>query len=159
MPTAHDSRHPGDQATLRIEAAPEKLYEIVSDPSRMGELSPECTGGTWLGGATRPAVGAVFKGTNKRGFMRWSTANKVVAAEPGKVFSFETKQSGVRWTYRFEADGSGTLVTEERAEWRSRPLLAKVATTLALGGLEGHENELRDGMVATLERLKKVAEG
>lgn len=159
MPPAQESPHPGDQASVRIEASPEALYAIVSDPSRMGELSPECTGGRWLGGAAGPAVGAVFKGTNKRRFMRWSTANTVVEATPGKVFSFETRQSGVRWTYRFDPDESGTMVTEERAEWRSRPLIARVATAVALGGRAGHEQELRDGIVATLERLKAVAEG
>ena len=158
MSPAHDSRHPDDSVTLRIAASPDTLYGIVSDPTRMGELSPECTGGSWLGGASGPAVGAVFKGHNKRGIVRWSTTNRVVEAVPGEVFSFETKQSGVRWTYRFEGDANGTVVTEERAEWRDRPLVAKVAATLLMGGIAGHEEELRAGMLATLERLKVVAE-
>jgi uncharacterized protein YndB with AHSA1/START domain len=159
MPTPHDSGHPDDHVSLRIDASPERLYEIVSDPAGMGRLSPECVGGSWVGGATGPAVGATFKGRNKRGLARWSTRNEVVEAEPGKVFSFETKQSGMRWTYRFEPDGAGTVVTEERAEWRDRPLIAKVFTTLALGGVDDHEEELRTGMQQTLERLKAVAEG
>jgi hypothetical protein len=158
MPTPHDSGHPGDRVSLRVEASPEVLYGIVSDPAGMGRLSPECTGGSWVGGATGPAVGAVFKGRNKRGMARWSTRNEVVEAVPGQVFSFETKQSGMRWTYRFEPDGSGTLVTEERAEWRARPLLARFFTAVALGGGAGHEEELRQGMLETLGRLKAVAE-
>ena len=80
--------------------------------------------------------------------------NKVVEAEPGKVFAFETQQSGMRWTYRFEPDGDGTLVTEERAAFKARPLVAKVFAVVALGGVDDHEDELRDGMLATLERLK-----
>jgi hypothetical protein len=158
MSTPHDSGHPGDRVSLRIEASPEALYGIVTDPSGMGRLSPECIGGSWVGGATGPAVGATFKGRNKRGIARWSTSNKVVEAEPGKVFSFETKQSGTRWTYRFEPDGSGTLVTEEREAWRDRPLIAKAFAALALGGIDDHEDELREGMRQTLERLKAVAE-
>jgi hypothetical protein len=158
MPDAHDPGHPGDSVSLRIEASPDRLYELVSNPANMGRLSPECVGGRWLGGATGPAVGAQFKGRNKRGVARWSTRNTVVAAEPGREFAFETKQSGTRWSYRFEPDGSGTLVTESRAAWRDRPLIAKAFAAALLGGVGDHEDELRDGMRATLERLREVAE-
>ena len=78
---------------------------------------------------------------------------------PGEAFAFETQQSGTRWTYRFEPDGDGTIVTESRAAWRSRPLVAKVFSAIALGGVADHDDEMRDGMLATLERLKAVAEG
>jgi hypothetical protein len=159
MADAHDSRHPGDSVSLRIAASPDQLYGIVTDIANMGRLSPECTGGSWVGGATGPAVGAVFKGRNQRGIARWSTKNRVVEAEPGKAFAFETQQSGMSWRYAFEPDGDGTVVTESRAEFKDKPLIAKVFTALALGGQEGHEDELREGMRQTLERLKAVAEG
>lgn len=157
-PAATTPPAPGDEVSLHIAASPEALYAIVTDVSRMGELSPECTGGTWQGGATGPAVGATFKGTNKRGYARWSTSNTVVEADPGRAFAWETKQSGVRWGFRFAAEGDGTLVTEHRREFKDRPLVAKVFAKLALGGVAEHEDELRDGMRATLERLKAVAE-
>lgn len=148
-----------DEVSLHIGAPPKRIYDIVSDVTQMGRLSPECTGGKWLGGTTSPAVGARFKGTNKRGWLRWSTTNEVVVADPGRAFAFETQQSGMRWSYRLEPDGDGTLVTESRAPWRERPLIAKTATKLFLGGLDEHDDELRDGMRATLERVKAVAEG
>ena len=110
------------------------IYEIVTDIAQMGRLSPECTGGKWLDGATGPAVGARFKGSNKRGFARWSTTNKVVEAEPGQAFSFETQQSAARWTYRMQPDGTGTLVTESREMFKERPAVAKVFAKLLLGG-------------------------
>lgn len=149
---------PADQTSLRIEASPQRIYELITDVAGMGRLSPECTGGRWLDDATGPAVGARFKGSNKRGFVRWSTTNTVVAAEPGAVFSFETKDSGTRWTYRLEADGDGTVVTESREAFQDRPALARFFTKLLLGGLEEHEDELREGMAATLRRLKDLAE-
>src|SRR3546814_1394732 len=95
----------GDSVTVRIAAPPERIYAIVTDIENMGRLSPECTGGRWLAGATGPRVGARFKGTNKRGLMRWSTTNLVVDAEPDRRFAFETKQSGARWSYVLEPDG------------------------------------------------------
>lgn len=147
-----------DEVSLRVEATPDHVYEIVTDIAQMGRLSPECTGGRWLDGATGPAVGASFKGSNKRGVARWSTNNRVVAATPGEEFSFETKESGTRWTYRMQADGTGTIVTESRAAFKDRPLLARVFSTLLLGGIEDHDDEMRAGMQQTLERLKTVAE-
>jgi uncharacterized protein YndB with AHSA1/START domain len=147
-----------DAVSVQIDAPPERIYDIVTDVAQMGRLSPECIGGRWLDGATGPAVGARFKGTNKRGFARWSTTNKVIEAEVGRAFSFETQQSGYRWTYRFEPDGAGTVVTESRAPFKDRPMVAKVFTKLLLGGEAGHEGELRDGMRATLDRVKAIAE-
>lgn len=157
-PTDDPPVDPADAVSLRIEASPEALYDIVSDPSRMGDLSPECIGGRWLDGATAPAVGARFKGRNKRGVVRWSTTCTVIAADRGRAFAFEVGDSGMRWRYDFEPDGTGTLVTESRAHAREYPWLAKWFTTLLLGGVDRHTEELRDGMRATLERLRAVAE-
>lgn len=150
---------PDDEVALHISAPPERIYGIVTDVAGMGRLSPECTGGRWLGDATGPAVGARFKGTNKRGFARWSTTNEVVEAEVGRAFSFKTLQSGYQWTYRLEPDGAGTMVTERRDPFRKRPTVAKLFTQVLLGGEDGHNDEMRAGMRATLERVKALAEG
>jgi uncharacterized protein YndB with AHSA1/START domain len=147
-----------DEAAVMIAAKPERVYEIVTDIANMGRLSPECTGGKWKGKARKPEVGAVFKGKNRRGPVRWSTKNRVVAAEPGEVFAFETKQSGTRWRYQFTQAAGHTIVTETREPFRNRPLSARVFTALLLGGVKGHDNEMREGMVATLNQLKALAE-
>lgn len=154
----------GDKVSLRIAAPPDRIYELITDIAGMGRLSPECTGGTWLDGATGPTVGARFKGTNRRGFARWSTVSTVVAADPGNRFAFETKQSGFRWTYELVADPdldgtTATIVTESRAAFTDRPLVARIYTKVALGGVEEHDQEMRDGMRRTLERLRDIAEG
>ena len=149
---------PADVVSIRIDAAPDVLYDLVTDPANMGRLSPECTGGRWLDGATGPAVGARFKGSNKRGVIRWSTTATVVAAEPGREFAFEVGDSGIRWAYAFEPDGTGTVVTESRVASKPYPFIAKAFTTVLLGGVERHTQELRDGMAATLARLKELAE-
>jgi len=153
------SPDPRDQVSLAIGASPERLYGLVADVTRMGRLSPECTGGKWLGKADGPALGARFKGRNKRGLARWSTSNTVVAADPGREFAFDTKQSGFRWRYRFESVGDGaTVVTESREQFARRPVSARVFTKLVLGGVGSHDDEMRSGMLDTLTRLKLVAE-
>jgi hypothetical protein len=150
-----------DTVSLEIAAEPQRVYDLVTDITQMGRWSPECVGGVWLDGATGPAVGARFRGRNKRGVARWSTTNTVVAADPGREFAFETKQSGMRWRYRFEPahDGAATVVTESREPWRDKkPMIARVFTALALGGNDDHDDELRDGMLETLQRVKAAAE-
>lgn len=53
-------------SVARVIGAPaEVVYDLVSDVTRMGDYSPENTGGTWLDGATGPAVGARVTGTNE----------------------------------------------------------------------------------------------
>src|SRR5262245_6368123 len=99
------------EAEVHIEASPEAVYAVVTDVTRMGEWSPETTKCEWLDGATGPAVGARFKGTNKRGFVTWSTKPTVVAAEAGREFAFDVG-GDTKWTYRFEPDGTGTKLTE-----------------------------------------------
>src|SRR5437899_4400364 len=100
---------------LHIDVPPEKLYDLISDVTRMGEWSPETVRCQWIGGTSGPAVGARFKGTNKRRIFRWSTKPEVVAAERGREFSFVTKSRGpsTKWTYRFEpTSGGGTDLVE-----------------------------------------------
>jgi len=50
------------------------------------------------------------------------------------------------------------LVTELRESFRDRPLVARVFAGGLLGGIGAHDEEMRDGMAATLGRLKTVAE-
>jgi len=147
-----------DEVSERIEASPEVLYELVSDLPRMGRFSPENRGGRWIGSLRGPVVDARFLGFNRRGWVVWATIGKVVSAEPGREFAFEVPSSGAKWTYRFEPDGDATLVTELRESFRDRPLVARVFAGGLLGGIGAHDEEMRDGMAATLGRLKTVAE-
>ena len=158
MPADPSISSPADEVTLHIEAPADRIYDIVTDIAQMGRLSPECTGGKWLDGATGPAVGARFRGSNKRGWARWSTTNNVMEAEPGRAFSFETQQSAARWTYRMEPEGTGTVVTETRELYKQRPTVATIFTKIFLGGDASQDDELRKGMRQTLERLKQLAE-
>src|SRR6266704_326826 len=95
------------EASVHVDAPPEKVYELVTDVGRMGEWSPECRHCEWLDGATGPTVGAHFKGSNKNGIFRWSTKPRVLVADEGREFSFATDIRGkdfTKWTYRFEPD-------------------------------------------------------
>ncbi len=144
------------EARTQVSAPPEKLYELVSDVTRMGEWSPETVKCEWIDGATGPAVGARFKGTNKRSFARWSTKPTVVAADAPHEFAFATKET--RWTYRFEpASGGGTEMSESFEMIKDVPLFVVVGERLM--GIKDRKADLERAMQKTLERIKRAAEG
>ena len=115
--------------SVRIEAPAERVWELVSDLPGMGALSPENTGGTWRGGATGPAVGARFRGSNRNGWRRWSTRVQVTRCEPGRSFALAVSSIGIpvsEWAYDITADGDGACVVVEsladrRPGWFKKP--------------------------------------
>lgn len=141
------------QATIQIEAPPERVYELVSDLTRTGEWSPECYRCEWTGGSIGPAVGARFRGYNRRGRVRWETSGKVVIADPAREFSFTTallgKLPATRWTYRLRARDGGTELTESYRAPRAGALILLH---------RWRAPELHQAMQTTLERMKRLAE-
>jgi hypothetical protein len=140
-------------------AAPaEKIWDLVSDVTKIGRYSPETFEAEWLEGATGPAVGAKFRGHVKRngkGPIYWITCT-VLVSEPGREFAFGTgpadKPMNV-WKYRLERSGDGTDVTE------SFQLADQIWLNLywaLLGWTRGKTN--RNGMQTTLERIKAEVE-
>ena len=80
--------------TRDIAAPPDHVWTMVADLARMGEWSPENTGGQWVKGATGPGLGARFKGTNANGKRNWSTNIVVTECEQGRRFSFDVSSFG-----------------------------------------------------------------
>ena len=149
------------EASIHIEAPPEKVYTLVSDVTRMGEWSPETTKCEWLDGATGPAVGARFKGSNKNGMIRWSTKPRVLAADDGHEFSFVTDMRGndlTKWSYRFAPDASGTKVTESFEMMADQPGFITFLEKRVMR-VKDRRAELEKGMEATLQRIKAAVEG
>jgi uncharacterized protein YndB with AHSA1/START domain len=148
------------EVSRTIAASADRLYEMVSDLPRMGEWSSENTGGKWAKGATGPAVGARFKGTNRSGWRRWSTQATVMVAEPGREFAFDVDAHGMavaRWGYRFEpADGGAATTVTEYWEDHRAPLIATI-TGVAVG-VKNRSTHNRAGMEATLAKLAAAAE-
>ena len=146
-----------DETSVTIGAAPDKVWAMVSDITRMGEWSPGNTGGKWILGAKGPAVGAKFLGFNKRGFKRWFTTCKVIESERPNSFAFQVIENRMKWGFRIQptSDG-GTLLTQWRD--RDKPPLAPVralATVIFQGKVE---EEMVEGMQQTLSAIKVKAE-
>lgn len=142
-------------ASVEISAGPDEVWAVVSDVARMPEFSPELRR-LFVIGSKEPRVGMKMVGINRRKYVAWPTTSQVVRLEPGRAVAWKTRESGATWTYELEPTGSGTRVTGRR----DLPKFTVGTTLLApvIGGAEGHDQELADGIRATLERIKATVE-
>jgi len=151
--------------SIAIGRVPEDVYAIVSDVTRIGELSPVCRSGEWDDPHQAGQVGAWFTGHNAIGELTWDTHCQVVAAEPGREFTFINHGLNgdaelVRWGYTFEPQGDGTRATES---WQVLPaypdfLMAGDLSRDVKPQIEGMAQMARDGIRDTLANLKRLAE-
>jgi uncharacterized protein YndB with AHSA1/START domain len=147
-----------ESATVHIAAPPERIWELLSDVTKIGRYSPETFEAEWLEGATGPAVGAKFRGHVKRngiGPTYWTTCT-VRECVPGRAFTFGVGPSDKPlsiWGYHLEPNGDGTDVTES---FDLTPTALLRFYWAVLGWARGRTN--RNDMRTTLERVKAEVE-
>jgi Polyketide cyclase / dehydrase and lipid transport len=150
-----------DSVTIHIDAPPGEVYAIVADVTRTPEFSPEILSCRWLDGATGPVVGARFAARNKvPNRPAWTNKPVVTVADAGRTFAVartERFAGTVEWTYRFEADGDGTLMTESYEVTRPLSRFGWFIIGVVFARKD-RRTDLRDGMQQTLERLRATAE-
>ncbi|HSE07909.1 MAG TPA: SRPBCC family protein [Nocardioidaceae bacterium] len=142
-------------ASVEVAATPESVWEVVSDVGRMPEWSPECRKIVVLG-SPKQGVGTKMLGLNRRGWAVWPTTSKVVRYEPGKAVAWKTRESGATWSYEITPSDKGARLTGKR-ELPAYTLGTRLLAPL-IGGAEGHDDELADGIRTTLERIRSSIE-
>ncbi|KZB79789.1 SRPBCC family protein [Amycolatopsis regifaucium] len=145
---------------VSIDASPEKVYRLVSDPVAMAECAEELRKARWIRGASEAAVGNWFSGSNRNGWRRWVTHAEVTEAEPGRRFAYRVRTPFFvpisRWEYeiRPEGDGSRVIVTN----WlRVPPWFVPFA--IMITGQPDRAGTNRVNIAATLRRVKARVEG
>jgi hypothetical protein len=84
----------------------------------------------------------------------WPTLSRYVDVARPHRLAFQVYGPGARWSYRLDAEGGGTRLTLRRdLAGGRRTRLSRVVATLALGGIQGHDGELLDGMDRTLAAI------
>lgn len=147
------------EVSVHIDASPEEVYDLVSDITRMGQWSPETVRCKWVQG-DGAAVGARFKGYNRRGRARWSSTLEVIAGDRGREFAFgrAVLHCGVcDWRYRMERDDTGTTLTESYEVTKPDWAITNWLNGLMLG-VDDRDLDLMEGMRTTLARIKAAAE-
>lgn len=104
--------------TVAVALAPDDVYALVSDVTRMGEWSPVCKACWWDDPAAGAVPGAWFTGRNVLPERTWETRSQVVVAEPGREFSWEVNDGWVRWGFTVEPGDAGSRLTQH---WQFLP--------------------------------------
>ena len=152
MPTAKRG-----SAAIEIAAAPDRLYRLITDVTRMGEWSPECYRCTWLDGASAAVPGARFRGHNRLGRYRWQTTAVIKVAEADCLFAFttihdKTGREETAWRYELTPLPEGTRLTESY-EFLWCPVVNRFAELPI-----PRSSQVSRGMQATLAAIKAAAE-
>jgi hypothetical protein len=150
-----------DTVDRYIEAAPQTLYDLVSDVTRTPERTADIVRCEWLDGATGPVVGARFKSINRQGRgPNWSNKPVVTVADPGTEFSFtrtEPFAGTILWRHRFVAEGTGTRMYESYKVIKPLTIVGWFIIG-TLYGMKDRQAELRASMIASMERVAELVE-
>jgi len=146
-------------STVRVvvDATPEDVWQVVSDPTRIGDWSHECHSGRWVGGANRPVVGARYRARNRAGWARWGRTSELVTVDPPHQLVWRTVPTAffpdsTEWSLRLEPAEGGTRITQSFRVVRAPGFLDPVYALL----VPSHRD--RDArLAADLARIGPVA--
>jgi uncharacterized protein YndB with AHSA1/START domain len=143
------------QAQIDINAPVGKVWELVSDLSRMPQWSPQCR----LMKSRGPLrQGSKTLNLNRRNRMWWPTTSTVTEVIPEKKLAFRVNQNNTIWSYELEPTDTGTRVVETRHAENGVTAFSNMSVNALMGGVPSFERELVDGMNQTLARIKAAAE-
>lgn len=144
-------------AQITVNRPATEVWAAIADITRMGDWSPECTAGRWVGGATGPAVGAKFEGDNVskvagRTVKKWTTTSEVTACEPGVDFEF-VAEGYTTWRYDFVAMDTNTTTVTESFDYAAKGFMGFVYDRVL-----SRPKAMTKGMNGTLARVKSTLE-
>ena len=144
--------------SVDVAAAPDAVYDLVSDVTRTGEWSPVCASCWWDDG-DGPTPGAWFTGRNVTPTRTWETRSQVLVAERGREFTWGVGGTLVRWSFGLEPVPTGTRLTET---WEFLPdglaMFRERYGEEADDQIAQRSQAALDGIPVTLARIKQIAE-
>ena len=149
------------EASVEISASPEAVYDLVSDLPRMGEWSPESTGGQWKDGGTGQA-GDWFEGHNRAGEREWTRESEVAVAKRGREFTFVV--GGVEanctwWCYEMAPSATGTTLSERWWIVNKTPALQAATEEQFQGRVDLTQGSLEKTLAAVKATAEAAATG
>ena len=157
---------PRAEVDVRIDAPPSRVWEYVTDVAVPAEFSSEFQGADWLEPHDGPALGATFRGRNEHEAIgKWETTSVIVACDEDRVFAWavgDPENASATWEFALTPDEDGTLLS-----YSVRLGPGPSGLTYAIDQrpdkeeriIERRLDEHRRNMTATIEGIKKLAEG
>ena len=147
-----------------IDAAPETVWDLVTDINLPARFQDEFRGAEWLDDAG-PGPDAAFRGRNQRGDRKWETTSYVVAYQPGRLFGFAVEdraKPGATWTFRLEPSGAATTLTYDRTLGPGPSGITRIIAKHPEREEEiiaARDETHRGNMQAVVDGIKAIAEG
>ncbi|CAA0115007.1 Uncharacterised protein [Mycolicibacterium vanbaalenii] len=143
------------QAQIDINAPVSKVWALVSDLSKMPQWSPQCRLMKPIGGLRQ---GARTVNVNRRGLLFWPTTSRITELIPEQKLAFRVNENHTVWSYELEPTESGTRLVETRHAENGTTAVSNFLVNSVMGGVPSFEDELVEGMNASLTRIKAAAE-
>jgi uncharacterized protein YndB with AHSA1/START domain len=144
------------EATIDIDAAPEHVWTVLSDLTRMPEWSPQCRSMRLL---STLREGAFTINWNRHGRKFWPTVSKIERLEPNRAIAFRTLTNNSTWLFEITPIPTGSRLTEHRlvpptgTTWFSKTIVQHM-----LGGEDDFDVKMAEGMRATIAKIKVAVE-
>ncbi|HXA10658.1 MAG TPA: SRPBCC family protein [Mycobacterium sp.] len=143
------------QTQIDIDAPVDKVWELITDTRRMPEWSPQCRKMKTLGPLRQ---GTRTLNVNRRKRLYWTTTSTITEVVPQRKFAFRVNTNNTIWSYELEPTATGTRVVESRHAENGVKPASNFLVNMLFGGVPSFEDELVDGMNASLARIKAAAE-
>ena len=143
------------QTQIDIDAPLDKVWELITDTRRMPEWSPQCRKMKTLGPLRQ---GTRTLNLNRRKRLYWTTTSTITEVIPQRKFAFRVNTNNTIWSYELEPTATGTRVVESRHAENGVKPASNFLVNMLFGGVPSFEDELVDGMNASLARIKAAAE-
>lgn len=143
------------QASIDIDAPVDKVWGLISDLRLMPQWSPQCRLMKPLG-PVRPGTRTL--NLNRRKFLFWPTTSRLTEVIDKQKLAFLVEANNTVWTYELEPTATGTRVTESRHAENGTSAVSNALVNALMGGVPSFEDELVEGMNASLARIKAAAE-
>lgn len=143
------------QTQIDIDAPVEAVWDLITDTRRMPEWSPQCR----MMKALRPLrQGTRTLNLNRRKRLYWTTTSTITEVVPQRKFAFRVNTNNTIWSYELEPTATGTRVVESRHAENGVKPASNFLVNMLFGGVGSFEDELVEGMNASLARIKAAAE-
>jgi len=143
------------QAEVDINAPVTKVWDLLSDLKKMPQWSPQCRAMKPIGEVRQ---GARTVNVNRRGFLFWPTTCRITEFIPEKKLAFRVNENNTVWSYELEPTEAGTRLIETRHAENGTTAVSNFLVGNLMGGVPNFEQELVEGMNASLTRIKAAAE-
>jgi Hemerythrin HHE cation binding domain/Polyketide cyclase / dehydrase and lipid transport len=139
-----------------VDAAPDAVWEVVRDVTRIGEWSHECVGAEWLDGATKAVPGVRFRGRNRNGIWRWGRLCEIVDVQPSELVwrTVPTRlyPDSSEWRIKLHPTDKGTRIEQTFRVLKAPRLLEPIYATI----IPSHRDRIQ-ALTADLQRLGALA--